>query len=221
MTKIIPAILWDMDGTIIDTKASHFSTWEAVLKKHGIRLDPDVFAANFGRNTRSILPIFLGFHPDPELMEQLIEEKAVLFREEAPLVSSLIPGVVDWLSTAKARGISQAIASSGPLENIETMMSSFGLTEYFDRFVSGADLPAKPEPDVFLAAARELQRKPDECLVIEDSLPGVKAAVNAGMKCLAVTTTNPREMLTIADMAIDDFTQPLMGILGELGFSVD
>jgi beta-phosphoglucomutase len=136
-------------------------------------------------------------------------------------VSSLIPGVVDWLSTAKARGISQAIASSGPLENIETMMSSFGLTEYFDRFVSGADLPAKPEPDVFLAAARELQRKPDECLVIEDSLPGVKAAVNAGMKCLAVTTTNPREMLTIADMAIDDFTQPLMGILGELGFSVD
>ncbi len=221
MTKITPAILWDMDGTIIDTKASHFSTWEAVLKKHGIRLDPDVFAANFGRNTRTILPVFLGFRPDPELMEQLIEEKAVLFREEAPLVSSLIPGVVDWLSTAKAQGISQAIASSGPLENIETMMSSFGLTEYFDRFVSGADLPAKPEPDVFLAAARELQRKPDECLVIEDSLPGVKAAVNAGMKCLAVTTTNPREMLTIADMAIDDFTQPLMGILGELGFSVD
>lgn len=220
MTTNTPAILWDMDGTIIDTKASHFSTWEMVLEKHGIRLDPDVYTANFGRNTRTILPIFLGFDPDPELTEQLIEEKADLFRKVAPFESSLVPGVKKWLSTARAHGISQAIASSGPLENIETMMSGFDLMRYFDRFVSGADLPAKPEPDVFLLAARELNRSPEECLVIEDSLPGVEAAKNAGMKCIAITTTNPSEALTMADMVIDDYHQPLKTKLFELGFDV-
>ncbi len=119
MTKNNPAILWDMDGTIIDTKACHFSTWETVLKKHGFRLDPDVFIANFGRNTRTILPFFLGFDPEPDLMEQLIAEKADLFRKVAPVESTLIHGVENWLSTAKAQGMPQAIASSGPLENIQ------------------------------------------------------------------------------------------------------
>ena len=209
-----------MDGTIIDTKDCHFSTWETVLNRHGYHLDPDVYITNFGRNTRTILPIFLGFSPEPELMDRLIAEKAELFRKIAPIESRLIPGVENWLSTAGTHGILQAIASSGPLENIRTMMSSFSLIDYFDRLVSGDDLPAKPEPDVFLEAARLLNRKPDECLVIEDSLPGVKAAKAAGMTCIAISTTMSRAELDLADKVVDDFTQPLLPVLAELGFIV-
>jgi beta-phosphoglucomutase len=220
LTKNTYAILWDMDGTIIDTTACHFSTWKTVLSQHGYLLDSDVYAANFGRNTRAVLSLFLGFEPEPELMERLIAEKSDLFRELAPIEAQLIPGVEGWLSTAKAYGIPQVIASSGSIENIQTMMSSFNLIDYFHQFVSGADLPAKPEPDVFLEAARQLNRKPEECLVIEDSLPGVKAAKNAGMTCIAVTTTLPQAELSIADRVVDDFTYPLLPLLADLGFEV-
>lgn len=220
MTKNTPAILWDMDGTIIDTNACHFSTWEIVLNQHGYSLDKDIYNDNFGRNTRTILPIFLGFEPEPEFMEALIEEKADLFRKIAPFEARLITGVENWISTAKVHGIPQAIASSGPLENIQTMMTSFKLLHYFDRIVSGADLPAKPEPDVFWEAAQQLNRKPEDCLVIEDSLPGVKAAKNAGMTCIAITTTMARADLGLADKVIDDFTSPLLTVLAELGFTV-
>lgn len=210
------AILWDMDGTIIDTKACHFSTWRDVLEEHGFCLDQDVLDVNFGRNTRTILPLFLGFDPDPTLMEQLIKEKEVRFREVAPLEATLIPGVESWLGTAQTQGIPQAIASSGSRSNIETMMSSFNLCHYFTEIVSGADLPAKPQPDVFLKAADLLGQPPERCLVIEDSLPGVKAAKNAGMTCIAVTTTLPRSELTLADRVVDDFSSPIMDVLAEL-----
>ncbi len=99
-------------------------------------------------------------------------------------------------------------------------MSHFNLLHYFDRIVSGADLPAKPEPEVFLEAARQLKRKAGECLVIEDSLPGVKAAKNAGMKCIAVSTTMLPAELSMADKVVDDFTQPVLPMLAELGFEV-
>jgi len=207
------AILWDMDGTLIDTKICHFQTWDQVFRNHGFSVDTKVYEANFGRNTQTILPIFLGFEPDPELMEQLIEEKEKLFRAAAPAETSLVPGVESWLATAHAKGIPQAIASSGSLENIETMISLFNLNPYFDKLISGADLPAKPKPDVFIKAAKVLGCPPEHCLVIEDSLPGVQAAKNAGMPCIAVTTTEPHKNLSLADFVVDDFISPLENVL--------
>jgi HAD superfamily hydrolase (TIGR01509 family) len=211
------AILWDLDGTIIDTKACHFDTWEAVLKKHGHSLDREVYDANFGRNNRTIIPIFLGYQPDEALFESMVSEKEAFFRERAPKEVELIPGAADWLAAAQKLAIPQAIASSGSLENIKVMVSAFKLTGYFSALVSGAMLPAKPEPDVFLEAAGQLGREPGDCLVIEDSIAGVQAAKKAGMACIAVTTTWPRADLSLADAVVDDFTQPLPPLLQDLG----
>lgn len=217
MTKMHPAILWDMDGTIVDTKTCHYTTWEAVLKKHGYSLDRTLYDANFGRNTRTILPLFLGFTPEDAHFETLMEEKAILFRERAPFEVQLIAGVKDWLATAQQHKIPQAIASSSSLASIDVMVSLFNLKDYFSAIVSGANLPAKPKPDVFLEAARQLGRAPAECLVIEDSAPGVQAAKNAGMACIAVATTSQKSELSLADHVVDDFTQPLLPLLHELG----
>lgn len=211
------AILWDMDGTIFDTKDCHYSTWVIALKKHGYALSRKVFDDNFGRNNHSLLPHFLGFKPDNNLVEQLIEEKEAYFRQIAPEEVTLVAGVENWFTEAKQAQIPQAVASSAPMENITTLISSFNLRHYFDVFVSGADLAAKPEPDVFLETAKILDRSPENCVVVEDSIPGVKAAKNAGMTCIAVATTCTPSDLLLADFVVKDFLQPLADILDNLG----
>jgi beta-phosphoglucomutase len=212
------AFLWDLDGTIVDTKDCHFFTWESALHKHGFELDRDIFEKNFGRNNYALAPLLLGFDPDADLLEALIDHKETLFRQIAPEQTDLVPGVRTWLSTAAEMDIKQAIASSAPMENITTMLAHFELERYFNTIVSGTNLPAKPEPDVFLKAAKDLRCSPADCLVIEDSLAGVKAAKNAGMHCVAVTTIHAREELHQADIVVDDFKGSLRDILQSLGW---
>ena len=206
-------ILWDMDGTVIDSKECHYLTWRDTLRKYGFDLDRNLFDAQFGRNNQATIPIYLGFEPDEELAERLVEEKERLFRQIAQQQTTLIPGVKDWLKQAKAFHIPQAIASSASQENIKVVIASFGLSPFFDALISGEFLPAKPEPDVFLQAARALNRHPQDCLVIEDSPPGLQAAKNAGMHCVAVSTSHPRAELTQADLVVNDFSSPFEGML--------
>lgn len=210
------AILWDMDGTLIDTKNSHYLSWRHVVQKHGHDLPEALFDEHFGRNNASILSIFLGYEPPPEMAAEMIVEKEAMFRDIAPANSQLFPGVDSWLETAQSLGIPQAVASSGSLENIRVMADAFGIASYFNELISGADLPAKPEPDVFLIAAKALGAEPDRCLVIEDSIPGINAAKRAGMKCIALTSTHPRSKLIRADVIVEDFISPLQDYLTTL-----
>jgi beta-phosphoglucomutase len=218
LNNVNHAFLWDLDGTIVDTKDCHFYTWESALQKHGFELDRDVYGMNFGRNNNALAPLFLGFDPDAELLAALIDHKETLFRQIAPEQTGLVPGVRTWLSQAAEMNIKQAIASSAPVENISTMLSHFELERHFNTIVSGTNLPAKPEPDIFLKAAKDLGCSPADCLVIEDSLAGVKAAKTAGMHCVAVSTSHAREELTQADFVVDDFTGSLNIILHALGW---
>jgi beta-phosphoglucomutase len=91
LNDVIHAILWDLDGTIVDTKDCHFFTWESALQKHGFKLDRDTFEMNFGRNNHALAPLFLGFDPDAILLAQLIDHKETLFRQIAPDRQRLSP----------------------------------------------------------------------------------------------------------------------------------
>ncbi len=213
MTSKKSAILWDMDGTIIDSKEAHFISWKAVLESHGYTMNRQIYDENFGRNTRTILPMMLGHQPDPAFLADLLEEKEALFRDVALKEAKLIAGVENWLRCAQKRQILQGIASSGSLKNINTMLSSFNLLHYFDALTSGSTLPAKPEPDVFLKAAKTLKTDPQNCLVIEDSLAGIQAAQKAGMACIAIASSHPHEALNNADLILDDFTQDPIPLL--------
>ena len=210
------AILWDMDGTLLDTKVCHYISWRDILRKHGYDLTEALFDEHFGRNNASILPIYLGFEPAPQMANEMISEKEMMFREIAPSKTQLFPGVEFWLKTARSLGVRQAIASSGSLENIQVMANASGISSYFSELISGADLPAKPEPDIFLIAAKAIETAPDHCLVVEDSVPGIHAAKRAGMKCVALSSTNPPSKLGQADVVVDDFTSPLQDVLNRL-----
>jgi beta-phosphoglucomutase len=199
------AIFWDLDGTIIDSKECHYHSWKRVFEQHGYPFSRAAFEENFGRNNQAAIKAYLGFEPDRELAEKILEEKESLFREQVVEDGSLVPGVRSWLEAAKTYQFPQLIASSAPMENIKTTLEGFGLHAYFDALISGAALPAKPEPDIFLKTSRDVGYHPERCLVIEDSPPGVRAAKNAGMSCIAVSTSGNKNALSAADLVIEDF----------------
>lgn len=201
------AILWDMDGVLVDTGEAHFLTWEQALGEIGITYTREDFRATFGMNNAGTLEYIYGEPQPSALVNQLGGYKEELFREMVQSGADLLPGVADWIERFKSWGWKQAIASSAPWENIDALVDGLKIRSQFDAIVSGFDLPPKPAPDVFLKAASEIGGRPENSLVFEDSLAGVGGAVNAGMRCVAVTTTNPREALHQAGLVFDDLTE--------------
>jgi len=201
------AILWDMDGVLADTSPLHFATWEQVLSEQGIPFDRQKFHHIYGLKNHDLLPYLAGKPLDPQWIERISAQKETAFRLALPGRLFPLPGVVDWLGRFQSRGCKQAVASSAPPENVETLVDELGIREYFDALVTPGELPGKPDPAVFLLAASQLGASPQYCLVIEDSIPGIEASLRAKMRCIAVTTTNPPQALTRADIVVETLNQ--------------
>ena len=209
--RLLKAVLWDMDGVLADTGPLHFETWEQVLTKHGIPFDREKFHLIYGLKNRDLLPYITSDYVEPGQAEQIAAQKELVFRKILPGKLFPLPGVVDWLRRFQSMGCKQAVASSAPPENVEILVDELSIRPYFDALVTPGDLPGKPDPAVFLLAARRLAIAPQDCLVIEDSIPGVEAAKRANMRCIAVTTTNPPEALTKADIVVETMAQLTKG----------
>lgn len=212
----IPApagVLWDLDGTIVDTGEFHYRSWAQVMPEFGIPFDRETFRRSFGMNNAGVLSVFMGRTPDPDLVKTISERKEAAFRDLLRGHVQALPGVQDWLARLQCWGVPEAIASSAPPANIDLMLEELGIRPYFTAIVTGAGLPSKPDPAVFLRAADTLGVPPQRCVVMEDAVAGVEAARRASMRCVAVTTTNPPEALQAADIVIARFDQ-----LGEDAF---
>jgi len=196
-----------MDGVLVDTGQAHFTAWRETLAQYGKNYSHEDFKATFGMNNTSILSYIYGEGLDAGFVREVGESKEAMFRELVKAGVDPLPGVRDWLGWFRTHNLKQAVASSAPWENIDALVDALGFRPYFDAIVSGADLPGKPRPDVFLKAARLVGIPPKACLVIEDAVPGVQAARNAGMKCIAVTTSNPAEGLQQAELVLSDLTE--------------
>jgi beta-phosphoglucomutase len=196
-------VLWDLDGVLADTGEFHFQSWMDTLSVYGIPFSPEEFQATFGMNNKGILTTLLGHPPEDALLMEISEKKEHNFRTAIQGKVQPLPGVKTWLERFRQARFCQAVASSAPPENIDTLVDELDIRAYFGALVSGFDLPGKPDPAVFLKAARMLQVPAGRCLVIEDAVAGVRAAVSAGMKCVAVTTTNPADLLSDADIVVD------------------
>ncbi len=192
-----------MDGVLVDTGEFHFRAWSQALPEFGIPFTRQEFQATFGMNNAGILEVLLGEPPAPELLAEISDRKEQLFRQAVRGRVRPLPGVLDWLGRLRAAGVRQAIASSAPPANIDALVDEVGLRTYFDAIVSGFDLPGKPDPAVFLQAARCIGVPPERCVVVEDAVAGVEGAKRAGMKCVAVTTTSPAEALKEADVVVE------------------
>ena len=197
------AVLWDMDGVLVDTGEAHYRSWAQALEAHGVPFSRETFRQTFGMNNAGILSLLLGDQFTLELLAEIGDQKEEAFRAAVRGHVQPLPGVLDWLQRLQAAGFRQAVASSAPPENIDVLVDSLGIRSYFEVLGSGADLPGKPEPVLFLQVASALAVPPRRCAVIEDAVAGVEAAKRAGMVCVAVTTTNPAPALAAADRVVE------------------
>lgn len=196
-------VLWDLDGTLVDTMEFHRQSWSLALPEFGYPFPAEKFHRSFGMNNTGVLEVFLGWRPERELAEAIGERKEVLFRELLRGHVRTLPGVREWLERLAGWGARQAVATSAPPENIALMMGELDILPYFETVVSGYELPSKPDPAVFLKAAAIVGVPPQACVVMEDAVAGVQAAKRGGMRCIAVTTTNPAAALDAADIVVD------------------
>jgi len=200
------AVLWDMDGVLVDSRHAHFIALQEILGQHGFTLTEEAFKPTFGMTTeQGVRQISGGLFSD-NVLDEICYLKNVQYRQVIAKEAKIMDGVEEWLARFKRGGVLQALASSSPWADINIILDALNARPYFDAVVSGEDCAGKPDPAVFLRAAAQLEVDPSTCLVIEDSIVGIQAAAAAGMKCLAVATTFPLEKLPKTDLVLKDLT---------------
>ncbi len=183
------AVLWDMDGTLIDSEDLHWIAWRNTLANEGIFITHSQFLSSFGQRNDSILAQWLGARATPERMERIANAKEELYRRRVRRNGiSPLPGVTNWLHRLHQEGWLQAIASAAPRANVDAVLEALSATHIFQAIVSAEDVHrGKPDPEVYLTAAARVGVPPERCIVVEDAVAGVEGARRAGMKCIGVS----------------------------------
>ncbi|MGF1483298.1 MAG: HAD family hydrolase [Opitutales bacterium] len=210
--------LFDWDGVIIDSSRQHELSWEQLAAEENLTLPPDHFAKGFGRKNTWIIPELLKWTREPDEVARLGARKEALYREilKAEGIEPL-PGVATLLAALKSAGVPCAVGSSTPKINIVTILGILGLEDAFDAILAAEDVgQGKPDPEVFLKGAVAVDCAPECCIVFEDMPVGLQAAKACGMKAVAVTTSNPREALTLADHVVNSFEELSPELLAKL-----
>lgn len=212
------AVLWDVDGTMIDSSEYHWLSWQETLAAEKFMLTRERFAASFGQRNDEILRSYFGADYPAEEVTRIGDAKERLYRELVRTRGiNLLPGVERWLKRLKAEGWRQAIASSAPRLNLEAILAALHLEDYFDAVVSAEDVTrGKPDPQVFLTAARKLSVAPTRSVVVEDAPAGIEAAHRAGMRAVGVLSSHSelradRVVRTLEELPQDAFRELLEG----------
>lgn len=202
---MMKALIFDMDGVIIDSEPVHFESDKMTMREYGIEITDEILSSYVGVANpvmwAEIKEIYsLGCSVD-ELLHKQLKYKFELFGTKK---LKTIDGIRELIDLLKRKDIKVGLASSSPRVFIELMLKNLGIIGFFDVIVSGEDVSkSKPAPDIFLKASTLLGVAPDDCLVIEDSEHGVKAAKNAGMRCIGYANVNSgNQDLSIADLYV-------------------
>jgi beta-phosphoglucomutase family hydrolase len=201
--------VFDWDGVIINSASQHETSWERLARECGKPLPENHFKRGFGMKNEVIIPELLGWTAVPVEIRILSLRKEAIYREVVREQGMhALPGVKAWLQKLREAEIPCAIGSSTHRENITTTLDVLGLEGFFADIVTAEDVRrGKPDPEVFLTAARRIGVEPADAIVFEDALVGIAAAHAAGMRVVAVATTEPKERLTHADWVVDQLDE--------------
>ena len=208
---MIEAVVFDMDGTIVDNMGVHTAVWLELLSEFGIDMNSLAFqAATAGNTNRELLRKLVDPQMSDERVAEIAHEKETRYRERFRPHLQPIAGFVPLLQEAERENITLAVATAANQPNIEYVLDGLKLRHHFATVVGADDVAnGKPEPDLFLLVAERLGLQPEKCLVFEDSLAGLEAAQRAGMQSVAVTTSHAADEMMIhptVRQAISDFT---------------
>lgn len=202
------AVIFDMDGVLVDSSSIHTDAFVVYCKQHGMDMKREMLAPYYGMGNDDIFKGLFNRDFTPEEIAVMSEEKEVVYREMFEKTIAPHKGLIGLLDELKAMGVKMAVGSSAMRKNVDFVLEKCGIAGYFDAISCGDMVTkAKPDPEVFVVAAKMLGEDPKDCVILEDAFVGVKAARSIGSKVVVLTTTYPREKHTDFDILIDDFTQ--------------
>lgn len=205
---MLSALLFDLDGTLVNTDPIHFVAWQKMLSRYGIDIDESFYQKNIsGRLNPEILADILP-QLSPQEAVEFADEKEAMFREMAPSLQRL-PGLTELLAWTDTHNIKRGLVTNAPRANAYFMLEVLGLGAAFELIVLAEDEEkAKPDPTPYRVAAQRLGVSVENAIALEDSPSGIRSAVGAGIKTIGIASTHdPEKLCEIgACMAIPDFT---------------
>ena len=196
------AVLWDLDGTLIDSAGLHWLAWQEVMAEEGHLISPREFADSFGKRNDTILRGLLGPDLTDDWIQSVSDAKEERYRSYVRKRGlQFLPGAAEWLARLRQAGWKQALASSAPPANIDSALEALDLGRWLDGVVSAEEVGVgKPDPAIFLRAAERVAVPPARCIVVEDAPAGLEGARRAGMKCVGVLSSHFPEL--VADVVV-------------------
>lgn len=203
------AAIFDMDGTLVDNTPYHFKAWQSLFAKYGMAdLTRETYLGEIsGVPILNTMKRYFGDGLTGDELATLLKEKQQFYEEAFKPLLKPVAGLEDFLRHLKNAGVKMALATSSNMDDVDFIFEGIALREYFDAIVIGSMVnEPKPSPQIFLKAAQLLGTNPDRCVVFEDSIAGLKAGNNAGMKVIGVTTAHPADKVSrLANLAIADY----------------
>jgi beta-phosphoglucomutase len=215
------AIIFDVDGVLVDSNPFHLQKWAEFLKEHGVPFNPDDLPNNIlGQRNDAIIRFFFGQEVSDRDILRLGEEVEERFRQVFRPHAKPLPGLSSLIASCHRAAIPMAVASSAMAKNVEFIVEVLGFRSHFRCLVTGDQVThPKPHPEIYLKTAERLGIDPAWCVTFEDSFVGVESAKGAGMKCVAIASTFPLEELrerTRADLIVRSFEDLTLDALRQL-----
>lgn len=212
------ALIFDMDGVLVDNLQYHVVAWLGFCQKHGIPLTREEFFQNLnGKNAQDTINYLLKRAVEPAEAEALNEEKELIYREMYLPYIKPAAGLITLLEELKSKGVKMAVGTSASENNIVFTLENTGIRHYFDEVVdSTMVVQGKPAPDIYLKAAEKLGIAIENCIVAEDAMQGIQAGLSANMKVIGITTSHTATELAHTDLQVPDFTTVTYATLIEL-----
>ncbi len=213
---MIKGVIFDMDGVLLDNVEYHLEAFRLFGEEQGKSLTREDIQSVFGRKNWDMLEALLKRRLEKEEADRLADRKEELYRQliHSEMQEAVVNGLPEFLESLEKEGLPMAVATSGPIENVDMVFDGLGIRSRFSAVVTGDQVQhGKPHPEAFLTAAELLNLPPEDCVVFEDSISGIKAALSAGSKCVAVATTHDEDEINTLS--------PHLVILDFQGFSPD
>ncbi|NOU16604.1 MAG: HAD family phosphatase [Bacteroidales bacterium] len=203
------AAIFDMDGVIVNNHNYHVKAWASFCKNHRIPFNEQNFRTKyFGKSNRDILPNLTNSKLSQFAIDELAEEKELIYRNIYRDDIKPISGLKAFIAKLREQGIKTAVATSAPASNLNFVLDELGIRDMFDTVVDSSMVKeCKPDPEIYLKASELIGIDPKDCIVFEDSISGIQSAHNAGMEVIALITTHKAEELPKTYMQVYDFTE--------------